>query len=400
LLPTIDIERHGFDAGVHVRIKLALERLPVGASLAVLGAGDDWAGPLSGWCRQQGHAVEFVDKDGRLTAKVTRGDIQQGRWRGARATGAIDPTAPGAVHAEADPSWGLSARGATVEAGVPAFPFRLNRKAAVWADSAATLYAEAVAGQWNADVAIDWQVEFALPDEIENAVVQVMTYMIENENAALVVPARFLGQLHPHFREVQGVLALQVADEARHIDVFTRRIALKGRQPGTSTVGGQASLKSLLDEPEFSVVQFLLAVLGEGTFVSLLNFLHAHAPDPVTRQIARLAARDEGRHVAFGMAHLGQQLVDDPALAARLVNAVEARFDNLSGTSGLNEDVFDALILLAAGATDSAAIAAGYARLQGLLQDMARGREARLAKLGFAPADAKRLASLHTRNFM
>ena len=100
------------------------------------------------------------------------------------------------------------------------------------------------------------------------------------------------------------------------------------------------------------------------------------------------------------MAHLGQQLAGDPALAARLINAVEARFDNLSGTSGLNEDVFDALILLAAGATDGASIAAGYAHLQGLLQDMARGREARLAKLGFAPADAKRLASLHTRNFM
>lgn len=400
MLPTIDIEDHGFDAGVHVRIKLALARLPVGATLTVLGAGEDWAGPLAGWCRQQGHALEFVEGAERLTAHVIRGGIQQGRWQGARSTGAIDPTTPGAVHAEADPSWGLAARGATVEAGVPAFPFRLNRKETVWADSAATLYAEAVAGQWNADTAIDWQAAFELPDEIENAVVQVMTYMIENENAALVVPARFLGQLHPHFREVQAVLALQVADEARHIDVFTRRIALKGRQPGTSTVGGQASLKSLLDEPEFSVVQFLLAVLGEGTFVSLLNFLRVHAPDPVTRQIARLAARDEARHVAFGMAHLGQQLAGDSALAARLINAVEARFDNLSGTAGLNEDVFDALILLAAGATDGASIAAGYARLQGLLQDMARGREARLAKLGFAPEAAKRLAALHTRNFM
>lgn len=398
--PIIDIEDQGFDAGAHLRIKLALAAIPVGAVLTVRGTGQDWSGPLAGWCRQQGHAVAFVEAAGILSAQVTRGAIQQGRWRGAHATGAIDPRQPGAVHAEADPAWGLAARGATVEAGVPPFSFRLNRKAAVWADTAAALYAEAVAGQWNADSAIDWQVEFTLPDVIEDAVVQVMTYMVENENAALVVPARFLGQLHPHFREVQAVLALQVADEARHIDVFTRRIALRGRQPGTSTVGGQASLKSLLDEPEFSVAQFLLAVLGEGTFVSLLNFLHAHAPDPVTRQIARLAARDEGRHVAFGMAHLGQQLAGDPALQARLVNAVEARFDKLSGSAGLNEDVFDALILLAAGATDGAAIAAGYARVQGLLQDMARGREARLAKLGFAPEAAKRLAALHTRNFM
>lgn len=398
--PTIDIEHYGFDAGAHVRIKLALAKVPVGGELTVTAAGDAWTGPLAGWCRQQGHAVEFAAVDGRNRAKIVRGDVQSGRWRGAAQTGAIDPRQPGAVFAEADPRWGLAARGATVEAGGPAFPFRLNRQESVWADSAAAIYAEAVAAQWNADVAIDWAVPFELPDEIEDAVVQVMTYMVENENAALIVPARFLGQLHPHFREVQAVLALQVADEARHIDVFTRRIALKGRQPGTSTVGGQSSLKTLIDESEFSVAQFLLAVLGEGTFVSLLNFLHAHAPDPVTRQIARLAARDEGRHVAFGMAHLGQQLAGDPALQARLVNAVEARFDNLAGTSGLNEDVFDALIMLAAGATDGAAIAAGYARVQELLQDMARGREARLNKLGFAPESARRLAALHTRNFM
>ena len=49
-------------------------------------------------------------------------------------------------------------------------------------------------------------------------------------------------------------------------------------------------------------------MLGEGSFINLLNFLHAHAPDPVTRQIARLAARDEARHVAFGMAHLEYRL--------------------------------------------------------------------------------------------
>jgi hypothetical protein len=31
---------------------------------------------------------------------------------------------------------------------------------------------------------------------------------------------------------------------------------------------------------------------------------------------------------------------------------------------------------------------------------MAVGRKARLARLGFAPAEAERLAGLHTRNFM
>jgi hypothetical protein len=400
LSPTIDIETLGFDAGAHLLVKLALTRVGAGEQLCVQGAGRDWEAPLAAWCRAQGHTVEFADMDGRLEARITRGSVQVGRWRGAAATGAIDPRGEDAVLPLADARWGLAARGATVEAGSPAFAFRLNRREEVWADSAADIYAEAVAAQWNVDEAIDWSAAFELPDPVEDAVVQVMTYMIENENAALIVPARFLGQLHPHYREVQAVLAIQVADEARHIDAMTRRIALKGRQPGLSTAGGQASLKTLLDEPEFSIVQFLLAVLGEGTFVSLLNFLHLHAPDPVTRQLARLVARDEGRHVAFGMAHLGQRLAAEPALLSRLTNAVEARYDHLSGTSGLNEEVFDALILLAAGGTHPTDIAQGYARVQVLLQDMARGREARLAKLGFTGGAAQRLAALHTRNFM
>jgi hypothetical protein len=141
-------------------------------------------------------------------------------------------------------------------------------------------------------------------------------------------------------------------------------------------------------------------VLGEGTFVALLHFLHEHAPDPVTRQIAKLTARDEARHVAFGMAHLQYQLQRDAALKARLAAAVEHRYDALSNTSGLNEEVFDALVLLAAGEWSPCAIAAGFDKVQALKDEMAQGRELRLNRLGFRDGEAARLAHLHTRNFM
>lgn len=392
----IDIENLGLDAGAHLLIKHGLAKIPVGGEVLVKGSAPGWEAQLSAWCRAQGHPLTFADGK----AKIVRSGIHAGRWRGAIRSGHADPNQNDAVHEHALPCYGLSARGATVEAGVPEFVFRLDQKHEVWTDSAADLYAQAVAAQWNPDQAIDWDAAFDLPGEVEDAVAQVMTYMIENENAALVVPARFLGQLHPHFREVQAVLAMQVADEARHIEVFTRRLRLRGREPALSTAGGQASLKTLLDEPDFSVAGFLLSVLGEGTFVSLLNFLHAHAPDPVTRQIARLAARDEARHVAFGMAHLLRRLEHEPAFRSRLAHAVEARNDALSAASGLNEEVFDALILLAAGEFTPTAIAAGYARVQALMTDMAEGRLARLVRLGFEEKAAQRLAALHTRNFM
>jgi TusA-related sulfurtransferase len=405
--PTINIEALGFDAGAHLLVKHALAALPQGGTLRVKGRAPSWQVQLADWCRSQGHALaweEEEEEDGSLgtrrLARVTRGGVQVGRWRGAASTGASDPRARDAVAAHADSAWGLAARGARVEAGSPDFAFRLSDKQAFWTDSAAELYAQAVAAQWNPDTAIDWDDAPMPPDTIEDAIVQVMTYMIENENAALLVPARFLGQLHPHYRELQAALAIQVADEARHIEVFTRRIRRHGREPALSTAGGQASLKSLLDEADFSVASFLLSVLGEGSFVNLLQFLQVEAPDPLTRQICRLAARDEARHVALGMSHLLYRLAQEPDFQHRLARAVEQRHDALAGTAGLNEEVFDALILVAAGEVTPPAIARGYTRVQQLMRDMADGRYAKLVRLGFPREQAERLAALHTRNFM
>ncbi|TDF24517.1 ferritin-like domain-containing protein [Delftia tsuruhatensis] len=402
-LPVIDLQGLGFDAGAHLLVKHALAALPVGGQLRVTGSAPAWQAQLSGWCSDQGHGLRWEDgvDAAQAMAIVARGGAQAGRWRGAAQTGRSDArSGDGAVAAQAQPFWGLAARGAQVEAGAPAFHFRLSDKLQVWTDSASDLYAQAVAAQWNADTDIDWNDAPELPAPVEDAIVQLMTYMVENENAALLVPARFLGQLHPHYRELQAALAIQVADEARHIDVFTRRIRRHGREPALSTAGGQASLKSLLDETDFSVAGFLLSVLGEGTFVHLLQFLQTEAPDPLTRQICRLAARDEARHVALGMSHLLYRLQHEPGFQHQLAQAVEQRFDNLAGTSGLNEEVFDALILIAAGTLTPEALARGAARVQQLMRDMADGRFSKLLRLGFERGHAERLASLHTRNFM
>jgi len=230
--------------------------------------------------------------------------------------------------------------------------------------------------------------------------VQVMTYLIENETAALLVPTRFLARLHPHFREVMQLLAIQAADEARHIEVFTRRAKLRREQLGLSTAGGQASLATLFDEPDFAVASFLLAVLGEGSFLALLWFIRDHAPDECTREVARLAAQDEARHVAFGLAHLARHAALEPDLLGRLAAAIERRHAALANTSGLNELVFDALVLLAAGSWAPADLRRGHAAVVALAAEMDAGRRSRLARLGFPPDVAERLSSLHTRNFM
>ncbi|WP_129774712.1 ferritin-like domain-containing protein [Peristeroidobacter soli] len=394
--PSIDTEALGLDEGALLLVRRALAQVPVGGNLLARGRAPNWELHLTAWCRQQGHAIQTSAlSDGVCEAIVTRGPWAEGRWRDALTAGQSQLPAP-----SAKPEWGLAARGATVEAGSPAFNFTLSNRDELWATTADEIYAQGVAAQWDPQTAIDWDTPFEIDPEIEAAVVQVMTFLVENENAALIVPARHLGQLHPHYREVQQVLALQCADEARHVEVFTRRLGMRGRQPMLSTAGGQASLRTLLQAPDFSSATFLLSVLGEGTFVNLLSFLHEYGPDPVTRQICRLAARDEARHVAFGMAHLKYRLSVEPDYLARLQNAIEQRHEALAPTSGLNEEVFDALILIAAGSLTPAAIARGYAAVQRLKLDMAAGRKSRLLHLGFPADQAQRLADLHTRNFM
>lgn len=388
---TIDLGALGLDRGGHLLLERALRQVSVGDRVAVRGSGAELTTHLRGWCRARGHALELAGE----VPVVVRGSAQVGRWRGAELTGE-----PGAVVEDAPARWGLAARGATIEAGAPAFDFPLHVRTEVWADEAARLYAQAAAAQWDPATSIPWDAPFELPADVEDAVVQVMTYLIENETAALIIPARFASQIHPHFREVMQLLAIQSADEARHIEVFTRRALLRRPRLGLSTTGGQASLKTLIDEPSFALASFLLSVLGEGSFLSLLWFLHRHAPDPVTREIARLTAQDEARHVAFGLAHLQRHTTEEPGLRATLAAAIVRRHDALAHTAGLNEEVFDALILLAAGSWEPADLRRGWDAVQELERDMDEGRQKRLARLGFGEREAADLSALHTRNFM
>jgi len=376
----LDLGDLGLDEGAHLMIKRALARNGGGV---VTGSAPSLPIDLPAWCRARGHACEQRGDGFAITAGPDR-------WRHAERAGGDAPVARPPAR------WGLAARGALVEAGAP----ELDLPLAVWADEAGRLYAQAAAAQWDPATAIPWDAPAEHPDEVEDAVVQVMTYLIENETAALLVPVRFLGKLHPQFREVMQLLAIQAADEARHIEVFTRRARLHRRELGLSTASGQASLATLFDEHDFAVAAMLLAVLGEGSFLSLLWFIRDHAPDRCTREVARLAAQDEARHVAFGLAHIAHQLTVDPPLRGRLGAAIERRHAALAHTAGLNEEVFDALVLLAAGSWEPAALRRGHAAVVALGREMDDGRRLRLGRLGFSADDAARLSSLHTRNFM
>ncbi|MFK8115316.1 MAG: ferritin-like domain-containing protein, partial [Rubripirellula sp.] len=155
---------------------------------------------------------------------------------------------------------------------------------------------------------IPWNKVPKLPDTLERAIGQVFTFLAENELSALYLPSKFISRIHPAYAETAMFLSTQMADEARHIDVFLKRARAGGGGLGVSSATTSQSLLSLLELEDFTEAAFLLSVLGEGTFIDLLTFIEDHAPDEVTAEVVRRARNDEARHVHFGLVHVRHAL--------------------------------------------------------------------------------------------
>lgn len=384
----VDLGDLSLHEGAPVLLRRALSGLAAGELLEVRGSAPGLAEDLAVWCRQAGH--NYLGNG--AVSNIHR--IERGATSPALITCGLE------IAEVAEPHWGLAPRGAQIEAGGPDFSFTLREKREVWAEGLTSIYKQAVANQWSAARDIPWSELPKLTPEVEAAVCQVMTFLTENEFAALYVPARFIPRIHPHFREVVEVLAVQIVDEARHAEAFTRRAEAGGVGLGTTATSGQLSLQTLLEEPDFTTAAFLLCVMGEGTFLTLLKFLETYAPDAVTAALARYAHRDEARHVAFGTEHLRYVLHREPERRASLAAAVDRRSRMLASVSGLSPYVYDALVVLAGGGASPGQVRQGARRVAGLHREMDQARRERLQSLGFGAADAQTLSAYHTKNFM
>ena len=200
---------------------------------------------------------------------------------------------PGAVPELAPPNHGLAQRGSVVDPKTPDFDFGIVQKTEVWAENIADLVEQAKQGQWNATTDIPWRDLPELEEDLERAVCQVCTFMIQNEYLALYLPAKFIGRIDPCFSEVILFLSSQVMDEARHVEVFTKRALANGGGLQYVSSATEWSLQSLLAQEDFTDASFLLHVLGEGTFMELLRFLEEVSAGP--RHGPGLQTRPAGR---------------------------------------------------------------------------------------------------------
>jgi TusA-related sulfurtransferase len=397
--------------GLLALLRPALNQLERGGVLAVLSHSPGVREDLPSWCRAERHDYLGVEA---IAGGIDRHLIVRGRFsipkQGLPDEGRLEPsegklTASSVLDISplpptADPATGFAPRGSRVEPGGPAYPFTLNEREHVAPPEVAKLYDQAVSAQWDATRDIPWDKAKTLPFPLAGALAQVMTFLAENELSALYVPARFIPRIHPAYAEVAMFLASQLADEARHIDVFLKRARLCGVGLGTSSVTTSRSLLSLMQVEDFTEAAFLLSVLGEGTFLDLLSFIERYAPDEATEELVRRAKNDESRHVHFGLAHVRYGLAHDPNLYGRLENAVRRRAAALHGVGGVPAPLQDALTILAVGSTEPKAVARGHEAFRELLETMHTSRVRRLGHAGFTAEQAETISELHTPNFM
>jgi len=323
-----------------------------------------------------GVTVQLPDGNGLRFRDVLRGEV-------------VEPPAVGNL------KHGLAPRGAKPDLASPEFSFPINTKLEVWADNLADLYEEGNARQWDATRDIRWGELPVLADDLELATAQLMTFLAENEFVAMYLPAKFIPRINPEFTEVVLVLAAQVKDEARHLEVFTKRALANGAGLQQVSPSTQWGLKSLLAQEDFSETSFLLHVLGEGTFMELLKFIENHAPDPVTKDIIRRVRQDEARHVGYGVQHAGYRISREPEAAARFLKATEARVSFVRATAGADVQVQRALAVLAGGGSSLEQLAHGEQAIRALYTDMHQKRITRMLRSGFSREMAMEISDLH-----
>ena len=98
-------------------------------------------------------------------------------------------------------------RGALPRPGVPPLPYNLRNKHQMWAESAANLYEEAIQRRWIPATDVPWASLEPLPDDIERAVCQACTELMQYANTEIEIITYWLDQMSYCYYAVKQLLA-------------------------------------------------------------------------------------------------------------------------------------------------------------------------------------------------
>lgn len=193
----------------------------------------------------------------------------------------------------------------------------------------AALYERAKLAQWNA-ADVDWGAEVPygqpLPDDSAFAMsafeaspmarygrpmwdtfrwelqAWLVSQFLHGEQAALVVAGRLIEAV-PDL-DSKFYAASQAVDEARHVEVFSRYLREKIPQPYPVSDPLREMLLDFLGDTRWDVTALGMQIMVEALAMAAFRLADTTFHDDLIKRIARLVARDEARHVSFGVMSL------------------------------------------------------------------------------------------------
>lgn len=191
------------------------------------------------------------------------------------------------------------------------------------------LYERAKEGQWRVED-IDWSIEVPfggpLPDDSAFAMSafavsplstrgrpawdefrwQLQSWMVSQflhgEQAAMVVAGRLVG-IMPDLED-KFYATTQAVDEARHVEVFSRYLRENVPQSYPISEPLRLMLASILSDSRWDVVALGMQIMVEALAMAAFRLANNTFHDELIKSITGLVARDEARHVSFGVLSL------------------------------------------------------------------------------------------------
>ena len=189
------------------------------------------------------------------------------------------------------------------------------------------LYERAKQAQWNASTDVDWSIAVPygepLRDDSSYAMASfeasplarrgrpvwdtfrwelqswMVSQFLHGEQGALVVAARLVEAVP----ELDGKFyaASQAVDEARHVEVFSRYLREHVPEPYPITGSLSRLLRDILTDSRWDVTALGMQIVVEALAMAAFRLAEHTFHDDLIKSIARLVARDEARHISFGV---------------------------------------------------------------------------------------------------
>ncbi len=234
-----------------------------------------------------------------------------------------DPRPQPTVHDIELPASGAEERVASAFPTVFAWDYRIRREELL------RLYEKGKTLQWNASTDIDWSIDvdperltadelaivdgiLALPERLDLARRRqldhhfngwLLSQFLHGEQGALLATAQIVNTVP--WTEAKFYAANQVADEARHVEVYRRYLTEKLGVSYPVNRHLHTLLEQIIADSRWDMIYLGMQIMVEGLALAAFGLMRfTAANEPLIQQITSYVMRDEARHVAFGVLSL------------------------------------------------------------------------------------------------